>query len=122
MLLISDRWIARGQAPTRNNLHGASAAAGVARERPQFAVIQVTRRIFAAGHDACIEHAPGEHTMNTRTRIAMTSLAVLWITTGLAFGGLSILSAAPPLQATTLPAWLCAPPSAHGAIECGRRP
>jgi hypothetical protein len=59
--------------------------------------------------------------MNTGTRIAMTSLAVLWIMTGLAFGGLSFLSAVQPLRATTLPAWLCAPPSAHGAIECGRR-
>ena len=59
MLSSSDGLIARGQAPTGNHLHGASAAAGVARERPQFAVIQVTRRIFAAGHDACIEHAPG---------------------------------------------------------------
>jgi hypothetical protein len=58
--------------------------------------------------------------MTTGTRIAVTSLAVLWIMTGLAFGSLGLLSASPALQAPTLPAWLCAPPSAHGAVECGR--
>jgi hypothetical protein len=59
--------------------------------------------------------------MNTGTKIAMTSLAVLWIMTGLAFGSLSLMGAAPMPKAAPLPAWICAPPTAHSAIECGAR-
>jgi hypothetical protein len=57
--------------------------------------------------------------MNSGTRIAMTSLAVLWIMSGLAFGSLSLMGAMSTPQAATLPAWLCAPPSSHGPVECG---
>jgi hypothetical protein len=56
--------------------------------------------------------------MTSGMKIATTSLAVLWIMTGLAFGSLSLMGATP---STTLPAWLCAPPSSHGPIECGSR-
>jgi hypothetical protein len=59
--------------------------------------------------------------MNTETKIAMTSLAVLWIMTGLAFGSLSLTGAVPKPQAVPLPAWICAPPTTHSAIECGTR-
>jgi hypothetical protein len=59
--------------------------------------------------------------MKTGTKIAMTSLAALWIMSGLAFGSLSLMGAVPVPQAAPLPAWICAPPTAHGAIECGAR-
>jgi hypothetical protein len=59
--------------------------------------------------------------MNSGMRIAMTSLAVLWIMTGLAFGGLSLTGATPTPRVATLPEWLCAPPTAHGPVECGHR-
>jgi hypothetical protein len=58
--------------------------------------------------------------MKNGTKIAMTALAVLWMT-GLAFGSLSLMGAVPVPQTTPLPAWLCAPPTAHSAIECGAR-